>query len=79
MIDAIFTFPASTGIVTEVGVVIFLGSGSGGRPIMGRRTMVRPRRRIRRIGLHFVATLGTLLPFGGGSSGGRRRRRSTLR
>lgn len=73
MIDAIFTFPASTGIVTEVGVVIFLGSGSGGRPIVGR-TMVMPRRRrIRRIGLHFVATLGTLLLFGGGSIGGRRR------
>lgn len=76
MIDAIFTFPASTGIVTEVGVVIFLGSGSGGRPIVGR-TMVRPRR-IRRIGLHFVATLGTLLPFGGGSSGGRRRSRRVI-
>lgn len=45
---------------------------------MGRRTMVRPWRRIRRIDLHFVATLGTLLLFSGGSSsgGGRGRRRS---
>lgn len=72
MIDAIFTFPAGAGIVTEVGV-IFLGSGSGGRPIVGR-TMVRSWR-VRRIGLHFVATLGTLLFFGSSGGGDRRRRR----
>lgn len=72
MIDAIFTFPASTGIVTEVGV-IFLGSGSGGRPIVGR-TMVRPWR-VRWVGLHFVATLGILLLFRSSSIVDGRRRR----
>lgn len=70
MIDAIVTFPAGAGIVTNMHAV-FLGSGSGGRAVVGRAgTMVRPRR-VRRIGLHFVATfLGALALFflrGGGS------------